>query len=82
MVSRAESSDSFDPIEQFCLSIDGLKINDDSNNVFSMKGLSPIITSGESKTLLDALFRDLLKQTVNINVPYMKYFTYATFRKK
>ena len=73
LISHAENSDSVDPIEQVCLSIDGLKINNNANNVFPVKGIPPIITSGESKALLDALFRDILRKTINIELPDMKY---------
>ncbi len=73
MISHAESSDAADPIEQVCLCIDGLKVDDNFNNVFPIDSLSPIVKSGEKKSLLDALFRDMLMQTVNINTPDIKY---------
>ena len=73
LVSHAESSDSLEPIEQICLSIDDLKFDDGENNVFPMVGLSPIIKSGCKRKLLDSLFRDIIEQTVDINSPDMEY---------
>ena len=73
LVSHAESSDSADPIEQVCLSVDGLKVGGNVKNVFPIEGLSPIVKSGEKKILLDALFRDILEQAVNVNSPNMEY---------
>ena len=73
MVSHAESSDIADPIEQVCLSVDGLKVENNADNVLPIEGLSPVITSGDKKTLLDELFRDILLQTINVNSPDMKY---------
>ena len=73
LVSHAESSDSVDPIEQVCLSIDGLKIDDNANNVFLIEGLSPVMKSGKNKALLDSLFRDMLEQTINVTAPNIEY---------
>lgn len=72
-VSHAENSDSCQPIEQLCLIIDGLKVGDGTVNTFPTENLSPIIRAEDSRALLDALFREMIRQTVEIADPNMPY---------
>ncbi len=64
-VVHAEKSDIQNPIEQVCLNIKGIHIENMEENTLLLNNNSPLINVGSNKPLYDALFRYLLDQIVD-----------------
>lgn len=72
-VWHAESSNQKDPIEQICLSIDGLQVEDAPQNVMPLKGLPPVLAAVESKGVLDGIYREMIRRTGDTRTPDIPY---------
>lgn len=64
-VVHAEKSDIQNPIEQVCLNIKGIHLENMEENTLLLNNNSPLINVGSNKPLYDALFRYLLDQIVD-----------------
>lgn len=64
-VVHAEKSDIQNPIEQVCLNIKGIHLENMDENTLLLNNNSPLINVGSNKPLYDALFRYLLDQIVD-----------------
>lgn len=72
-VVHAEKSDINNPIEQVCINISGLSLENLPDNYLIYSSTTPIFNVGGNKPLFDALFKYILNQTVDtMNVDLVK----------
>ncbi len=64
-VMHAEKSDVNNPLEQICISINGIHLDDLPKDALICDNDSPVINVGGSKAFYDAIFMYLIKQTVD-----------------
>jgi len=64
-IMHAEKSDIKNPIEQVCIGISGIALDDLEPNCLISDKDSPIISTGSNKSFYDTIFRYILDQTVD-----------------
>lgn len=72
-VSHAENSDPAAPLEQVCLVIEDVAIENEPLCTLPVRDYSPVLHSYEKKELLTALFRDILGSTIRVPSPDLTY---------
>ena len=64
-VMHAEKSDIDDPVEQICINIKGIKLENLDENCLLNERINPIFPTGANKPFFDSVFRYILSQTVD-----------------
>ncbi|MCR5606439.1 MAG: AraC family ligand binding domain-containing protein, partial [Treponema sp.] len=64
-VMHAEKTDVKNPIEQVCIGIAGIKLDNLEANCLIAESASPIFSTASNKALYDALFKYILEQSVD-----------------
>ena len=72
-VWHAESSSRQEPLEQICLIIDGLQLEDAPKNTLPLKRLPPVLCAEAQKDVLDGIFREMLRRTAEAAAPDIPY---------
>ncbi|WP_423831565.1 AraC family transcriptional regulator [Streptococcus equinus] len=64
---HAEKSNPSEPVEQICINLSGIQVENMPENCLLRNDVSPVLSSGEQHSILDILFHQILVEITNQN---------------